>query len=190
MTTRSTTLLGLAALTGLVLAGCSDSVTGPTRFSPTQALASGGSGSGGGSIGGGGGGTGGSGGSGGTGGNSASIPQVAGTWRGQEHYDPSLSAFFLPGFMDPPMSLTIVEDATGTLTGLDNIMGIAITGKASTNGSIVIQDGSYYGQKITVDLTGSVACSDGSTGTVMSGKFQRKEGFGTISLDNCPVTQP
>lgn len=180
--TRTRSLLGAAAVTGVLLAGCSDSTTAPTRIAPTVSLASGGSGSGGGSLGGGGG-TGGSGGS-------QSVPQVAGTWRGQEHYDPSLSVFFLPAFMNPPVSLTIVQDAAGNLTGTDNIMGIAITGKSSSNGTIVIQDGSYYGQKITVSLTGSVVCSDGSNGSVLSGKFQRKEGFGTISMDNCAASQP
>jgi hypothetical protein len=67
-------------------------------------------------------------------------------------------------------------------------MHVAMTGKASSNGTIVLQDGVYYGQKVTVSITGSVVCSDGSTGTVLSGKFQRKEGFGTISVDNCPTT--
>jgi len=178
MTSRTHSLIG-AALAGLFLTGCSDSPTNPTRVAPAGSVTSGGSGSGGGTSGGGG--------STGGGGSASSIPQVAGTWRGQEHYDPSLSAFFLPGFMDPAMSLTLSEDAAGNLTGIDNIMAIAVTGKASSNGTVVIQDGSYYGQKITVSLTGSAACSDGSTGSVLSGKFQRKEGFGTISLDNCPV---
>jgi len=178
MTNRTKSLIGAAAFAGLFLTGCNDSATSPTRVAPGGSLASGGSGSGGGTSGGGGS-TG--------GGSTSSIPQVAGTWRGQEHYDPSLSAFFLPGFMDPAMSLTLSEDAAGNLTGIDNIMGIALTGKASSNGTVVIQDGSYYGQKITVSLTGSVACSDGTTGSVLSGKFQRKEGFGTISLDNCPA---
>ena len=183
MTMRTTTLLGVAALAGLFISGCSDSSTSPTRLSPTDPLASGGSGSGGGSLSGGGGSAGGSGGGGG------SIPQVAGTWRGQEHYDPSLSAFFLPGFMDPPVAFTLVEDAAGNLTGTDDRMGIAITGKASSNGTVVIQDGTYYGQKITVTLAATV-CPDSSAGSVLSGKFQRKEGFGTISMDNCPASQP
>lgn len=142
--------------------------------SVSPAFAQGGSGSGGGSISGGGGGT-------------KPLPQVTGSWNGQEHYDPSLSVFFLPGFMDPAQSFTFVEDAAGNITGTDNIMHIAVTGKASGNGSIVIQDGTYYGQKLTGSITGSVTCSDGSTGTVVSGKFQRKEGFGTFSFDNCPV---
>ena len=64
---------------------------------------------------------------------------------------------------------------------------LAISGKASSNGTIVIQDGAYYGQKITVSTTGSLDCAGGSTGVVLSGKFQRKEGFGTISLNNCPT---
>jgi hypothetical protein len=180
MTIRSTTLLGVAALSGLLLTGCSNSMTSPPPVSPTGPLASGGSGSGG-SVSGGG--------SGGGGGSTQSIPQVGGIWIGQEHYDPSLSVFILPAFMNPPVSFTVVEDATGTLAGTDNLMGIAITGKASGNGTVVIQDGTYYGQKITVSISGSVTCSDGSTGSVMSGKFQRKEGFGIISMDNCPANQ-
>jgi hypothetical protein len=185
MTMRSITLLGVAAIAGLFLAGCSDSITSPTRLSPNGPLASGGSGSGGSVSGGGSGG-----GGGGGGGSTQSIPQVAGMWNGQEHYDSTLSVFILPGFMNPPVSFTITEDAAGNLTGTDDIMGIAITGKSSSNGTIVIQDGTYYGQKITVTVSGTVACSDGSTGSVMSGKFQRKEGFGIISMDNCAVSQP
>jgi hypothetical protein len=140
--------------------------------SGSVALASGGSGSGSGSGGGGG------------GGSTQVIPQVAGSWRGAERYDASLAIWNLP---DAPISFLLIEDAAGNITGFDTRMNIPITGKASSNGSIIIQDGAYYGQKITVNITGTVACSDGSTGQVMSGKFQRKEGFGTISLDNCPV---
>lgn len=176
MTIRSTTLFGVAALSGLLITGCSSSMTSPPPATPTSPLASGGSSSGG-SVGGGGSGA----------GSTQSVPQVGGIWIGQEHYDPSLSVFLLAAFMNPPVSFTLVEDATGNLTGTDNLMGIAITGKASGNGSVVIQDGTYYGQKITVTISGSVRCSDGSTGSVMSGKFQRKEGFGTISMDNCPA---
>jgi hypothetical protein len=162
---------------------CSDATTGPTSVAtPLSATAlhsgSGSSGSGG-SV---------SGGGGGGGGSTASIPQVGGSWRGQEHYDPSLSIyFFTPEAMNPPIAMTLVEDAAGNITGTDNGMSIVMTGKASSNGTIVLQDGVYYGQKITVSITGSVTCSDGSTGTVLSGKFQHKEGFGTISVDNCPI---
>jgi hypothetical protein len=129
----------------------------------------------------------GGGGSSGGGGTVKAIPQIAGSWHGQEHYDPSLSVFFLPGFMDPMLSMTLVEDASGTVTGTDNLMHIAMTGTASSNGSIVLQDGVYYGQKLTGSVTGSVTCADGSVGSVVSGKFQRKEGFGTFSIDNCGV---
>jgi hypothetical protein len=168
------------ALVAVLATACSEAANGPTAtggsFTPTPSF-SGGSG----------GGTSGGGSGGGGGGSTALLPQVAGIWNGQEHYDPGLSVFFLPAFMNPPVSFTFIEDAAGNITGVDNRMGIAITGKASSNGTIVIQDGAYYGQKLTMGLTGSVTCSDGSAGTVMSGKFQRKEGFGTVSMDNCPV---
>jgi hypothetical protein len=133
------------------------------------------------------GGSGGGGSSGGGGGTPNTVPQIAGAWHGQEHYDPSLSVFLLPAFMNPALSMTLNEDVAGNLTGIDDIMHVAMTGKASANGSIVLQDGVYYGQKLTGSITGSVICSDGSPGTAMSGKFQRKEGLGTFAVDTCPA---
>jgi hypothetical protein len=62
-----------------------------------------------------------------------------------------------------------------------------MTGKASANGSIVLQDGVYYGKKLIGSLAGSVICSDGSSGSAMPGKFQRKKGFGTFAVDTCPA---
>lgn len=177
MMVRPNSLLAVAALGALLSVGCSESSTSPTLVAPNTRLASGGSGSGGGTSGGGG--TGG-------GGSTNTVPQVAGTWTGAETYDPSLASFF-PFGTTFAQSFTFVEDASGNLTGTDNVMHVAISGKASSNGSIVFQDGAYYGQKITVNVTGSTTCSDGSTGSVLSGKFQRKDGFGTISLNNCPT---
>jgi hypothetical protein len=124
---------------------------------------------------------------GGGGGGGAALPQVAGTWRGQLHYDASLSIYFQPSQMNPPVAMAVSEDATGALTGTDLRMGIPITGKASSNGTIVIQDGTYYGTKDTMTLSGSVLCADGSLGSVMSGTFHDKEAFGTIALDDCPL---
>jgi hypothetical protein len=122
------------------------------------------------------------------------LPQVGGAWNGQEHYDPTLAVFFpTAALMNPPLSITLSEDAAGNLTGTDGTMIFSVTGlvpmtgKASANGTIVVQETAYYGQKLTGSLTGSVTCSDGSIGQVFSGKFQRKEGFGTFSADNCPT---
>ena len=110
------------------------------------------------------------------------IPQVAGKWRGQEAYDPSLGVFI----MNPPLAMTLNEDTSGNISGIDSIMSVSVSGKASDNGTVLLQDGAYYGQKLTGNITGAVTCSDGTTGQVLSGKFQRKEGFGTFSMTNCP----
>ena len=136
------------------------------------AFASGGSGSGGGGTPGG-------------GGSTAIIPQVAGTWNGQMTYDPSLAVFF-PFGTSFNASWALVEDASGNITGIDNVMHVGITGSASGNGTIKLQDGTYYGFKDTMAVS-STSCSDGSIGKVMTGKFQDKEGFGVVTVNNCPV---
>jgi hypothetical protein len=90
------------------------------------------------------------------------------------------------------MSFTITsEDASGNFVGRDNRMGVAISGKISDQGKAVLEDGLYYGQKITVDYTSkSVACADGTKGDLFIGKFQRKEGQGTIWLNTCTFKLP
>jgi hypothetical protein len=121
------------------------------------------------------------------------LPQVGGVWHGQEHYDPSLSVFLLPVEMNPSLAMTLNEDAAGNLTGsgtysFPNLsMPFGVTGRASSNGSIELQLGLFFGMKLTGSTTGTTTCSNGSTGQVISGKFQSKEGFGTFSLYNCPV---
>jgi hypothetical protein len=97
------------------------------------------------------------------------------------------------------MTALINEDALGNLTG-------SVTGPTTSRRSPQVarrpEDSIAFAQLFTayglrnslsVSSTGSVVCADGSTGTVMSGKFQRKDfygsGSGTFSLDNCPVHQ-
>lgn len=117
------------------------------------------------------------------------IPSVLGVWGGYEQYTDQLgNAVGLP----MAMSFTVsTQDASGNLTGKDNRMGVSITGKISDTGKAVIEDGVYYGQKITVDYTSkSIACADGSKGDLFIGKFQRKEGQGTIWLSTCAFKLP
>ncbi|HXT14925.1 MAG TPA: hypothetical protein VN706_04805 [Gemmatimonadaceae bacterium] len=163
------TTLSLGALaTALLLGACMDSTSPiPTssRAVPAGARMSGGGGGGG-------------------GGGVQIIPQVAGVWTGSQTFLPAITGAVA---ITVQASLTINEDAAGNLTGIDNMRRIPFTGKASTNGTISLVDvGGYGSRRTNLTITGSVACSDGSTATVLGGTFQQKEGGGPIAVNSCP----
>lgn len=168
MTARPHTLIGLFVLVGL-LAACSDlsspaasQQTGPASFAKGAA-------------------------GGGGGGGTAAPVDLNGTWSGVETVQSS-------GTVPAPGTLqfTLIEDASGNLSGQAPFNRGAITGTAKADGSFSAK--TTEGFSIT-GKAGPQICTDGTPATVLTGTLRLGilggAGFtATYSVDNCPVVPP
>ena len=91
--------------------------------------------------------------------------------------------------------MTLNEDPAGNLGGLfcqsDSPAFPAfcqpLLGKVQSNGAVQMEFGTGGGAsfKLNGGITGSMTCVDGSTGVIIAGTFQVREGLGTFSLNSC-----
>jgi hypothetical protein len=166
-TTSAASALAVLALTTLALGACRDA-TSPSATASGISLASGSGGGGGGGAG--------------------TIPQIAGAWQGEYHYD---FAFGAPADVTHAAWMTLNEDAAGNLTGSFCLSKVPspgcfpMRGRVQSNGSVQLEFAADAPFRLTGALTGGMTCADGSTGRVMSGTFRVREALGTFAFNDC-----
>jgi hypothetical protein len=171
MTVHPHSLIGIFVL-GSVLAACSD-LSSPTtnRLTGPASFAKGATGGGGG----------------GGGGGTAAVVDLNGVWTGTEQV-PASSTVPEPS----ALQFTLIEDASGNLTGQAPFSRGALTGTAKSDGSFSAK--TTEGFSISGKAASQV-CGDGSAATVLTGTLRvgilGGAGFtATYSVDNCPVAPP
>jgi len=130
---------------------------------------------------------------GGNGGGGGPVPQIAGTWRGQ--YTWVVAAFGGPANVTNQALMTLDEDPAGNVVGsfcygaVPSPGCLPLKGRVQSNGAVRLEFASGGGATFKLDgaITGTMACLDGSTGLVIAGVFQVREGSGTFSFNDCPV---
>ena len=130
----------------------------------------------------------------GSGGNGGTVPQIGGTWHGQYTWMVFATGATAPSEITRQVIMTLNEDAAGNLTG-SFCLGqqspgcFWLKGKVQSNGAVQIETGTGGGGsfKLSGIITGTMACLDGSTGTIIAGTFQVREGSGSFSFNSCPV---
>jgi hypothetical protein len=123
-------------------------------------------------------------GSSGGGGGGGTVPNLSGNWSGQYQFT---------GAGVTRARLVIVEDGAGNFIYPSRLCYGAAANSCSyfSPGSMVQSNGAleFGAARILFQgaITGTTACLDGSSGTVISGTIKYSERGGTFSFNTCPV---